>query len=500
MSETVDHTEKQPEPVLQAEEKTAPAADPYQESIQLIARTKETLQAYRKEIYTLPADPKVTQWRSTNFERQADLIASVGLDTTLSDARDHHPDEAKDLLNHIEKCENELGALQIDIRRKTASPEQTQKKVELIIRNCSSFKQLLQTWHQHIKALMEADKTLRRNLSLAGLLPLARESKKTHSALVDEGFRFYRTVKDQGKSNKASFNAYLLYATNLEKQLKDIDIEPFPGLTGAIIDHQILVGLRATDQVKQYIEGFCQHLPGEFGSIEKILKELAKLKAAPANDVLKQLPTLARDLAQSLIGLRHKVSGSQPLKMIPIILQEVRALRETILDKVIVRFRQRLSEPDSILNPSRLAAEKTADFFMGFSGFVRAVKLLFSSIGGHQALKSEDVHRKIIDVINSCEVYYGDTPADVQRLQIFLDDKLAAYERPFPYKGLFKIMKAALVEHGGRLEKYVHSMEVDGVSTIADDDDKSLGVQKITLGRLVAKLEVRTANLDSSQI
>ncbi|EKD40691.1 MAG: hypothetical protein ACD_74C00244G0003 [uncultured bacterium] len=152
-----------------------------------------------------------------------------------------------------------------------------------------------------------------------------------------------------------------------------------------------------------------------------------------------------------------------------------------------------------MVNPNTVAAEKTTDFFMGLKGFVRAVKLLFSAAGGQKAIKSEDLHLILIDILNTCDTYYGNTKADVARLNIFLETKLRDFEQPFPYEGLFRTAKEAISTYGSRLEKMLYGFETTDFSS-DDAEEKPTPAHKTTVGRLVAKLEVRTANLESARI
>ena len=79
----------------------------------VISQAKGAIAAQKKETLTLSTDPRVTQWHDCNFNGYARIIELLGLPTTMAEARDQHPEKASRILRHIEKCENELGALEI---------------------------------------------------------------------------------------------------------------------------------------------------------------------------------------------------------------------------------------------------------------------------------------------------------------------------------------------------------------------------------------------------
>ncbi|MHB8149005.1 MAG: hypothetical protein ACYDIB_02460 [Desulfobulbia bacterium] len=466
----------------------------------VISQAKEALAAQKKETLTLSTDPRVTQWHDCNFNGYTRILELLGLPGAVAEARDQHPEKASRILRHIEKCENELGALDIDIRRNTIQPFKAVSQAQTIVKECATYQNTVKNWRAQISLLTEADKTIRERLSLSGLLPLTNALNSRTASMVTEGYNFYRMVKDaSGQSETPSLHDYHAQAIDLEKRIRNIDLNSLPGLARTIVEHTLQAAMAATDQLKEFIEFFLKNLPGEIRAVDTLQQEILALRDTAAPEILAQIEPLTASLARNLIGLRNKAQNLKQIQFLPIVLEETRTLHYTIKNTILPEMIRQIKEPGSLVNPNTVAAEKTTDFFMGLKGFVRAVKLLFSAAGGQKAIKSEDLHLILIDILNTCDTYYGNTKADVARLNIFLETKLRDFEQPFPYEGLFRTAKEAISTYGSRLEKMLYGFETTDFSS-DDAEEKPTPAHKTTVGRLVAKLEVRTANLESARI
>ncbi|MCX5877063.1 MAG: hypothetical protein NT087_12375 [Deltaproteobacteria bacterium] len=465
----------------------------------VISQAKEALSAQKKETLTLSADPRVTQWQDCNFNHYSHILGFLGLPDTMTEVRDQQPAKAAKILAHIEKCENELGALDIDIRRKTIQPLKAIAQAQKIVQECAAYQDTVKKWRDQITLLTGADKTLRERLSVRGQLPLARELGRRTAAMVDEGYNFYRMTKDEsGQSDTPTLHDYHAQAVDLEKRIRNIDLNGLSGLARAIVEHNFQVAMAATDQLKEFIEFFLKNLPGEITVVDKVQQELTSMRETPAPAILAKIEAITASLSRNLVGLRNKAQSLKQIQLLPIVLEETRTFHYTMKNTIIPELKRQINAPGSPANPNTIAAEKAADFFMGLKGFVRAIKLLFSAAGGQRAIKPEDLHQILIDLLNTCDIYYGNTKKDVARLHKFIDAKLCAFERPFPYEGLFLTAKEAIGTYGSQLEKLLFSFETTDCST-DDKDEKLTQAHKTTVGRLITKLEVRTANLASAK-
>jgi hypothetical protein len=465
----------------------------------VISQAKEALAAQKKETLALSTDPRVTQWQDCNFNNYLHILGFLGLPDIMAEIRDQQPAKAKKILTHIEKCENELGALDIDIRRKTIQPGKAVGQAQQIVQECATYQKTVENWRGQITLLTDADKALRKHLSVRGLLPLAKSLGRRTAEMVDEGYNFYRMVKDEsGQGDTPTLHDYHTQSIDLEKRIRNIDLNDFSGIARAIVDHNLQVAMTATDQLKEFIEFFLKNLPGEVAVVDKIQQELASLREAPASGILARIEAISASLSRNLVGLRNKAQSLKQIQVLPIVLEETRTFHYTMKNTIIPELKRQLSAPGSPVSPSTIAAEKTTDFFMGLKGFVRAIKLLFSAAGGQKTIKSEDLHRILIDLLNTCDIYYGNNKADIARLHKFIDTKLCDFEQPFPYESLYLTAKEAISAYGSRLEKLLYGFETTDFST-DDKDEKPTAAHKTTVGHLIGKLKVRTANLESAK-
>ena len=466
----------------------------------VISQAKKALAAQKKETLTLSADPRVTQWHDCNLNNYNHILGFLGLPDTMTETRDQQPAKAKKILTHIEKCENELGALDIDIRRKTIQPAKALSQAQQITHECATYQKTVKNWREQIALLTQADKALRERLSVRGLLPLARALGRRTAEMVDEGYNFYRMVKDEsGQNDTPTLHDYHTQSIDLEKRIRNIDLNGLSGIARAIVDHNLQVAMAATDQLKEFIEFFLKNLPGEIAVVDKVQQELASLRETPASGILARIEAITASLSRNLVGLRNKAQSLKQIQVLPIVLEETRTFHYTMKNTIIPELKRQINAPGSPVNPNTIAAEKTTDFFMGLKGFVRAIKLLFSAAGGQKAIKSEDLHRILLDLLNTCDIYYGNTKGDIARLHKFIDAKLCDFEQPFPYEGLYLTAKETISTYGSRLEKLLYSFETTDFST-DDKEEKPTKAHKTTVGHLIAKLEVRTANLESAKI
>jgi hypothetical protein len=461
----------------------------YSEAERIIKDARSTLAGSKEELLKIPKDTRVTQWGQTNFDTHAKLIKFLGLPADIAKARNQYSTEGRRIFKHIEKFENELGALEIDLRQKSISPRNATIKAAAIIREESGDAELVKSWQEHIKILRDGDKILRHKLAIEVLTPFVKEMSKRKANLVGAGYNTYRMFKDDGKDeDKESLAGFQLQAIDLEKRFKNLDISTFNGLAQSIITHQIKEALTATDQIKFLIEELCTHPPKEVKAIDKIEEDLINLRTVPANKILAEIEKLCASLAQNLLDLNNKTSTLKNFNILLVLLSETKLLQRTLRNTVIPELKNQHNTPDSPLNPQTIASEMSASFFYGIKGFLRLIKLLFFSAGSQQPVNSIELQKLIMETIFSCKTFYGNNIEDIKNLQTFIDDQLSEFNRPFPYQDLFKILKTAIATYGSRFEQSLFKFE------IIEIDDKS-EKSKTNLGTLIAFIKKHSSNI-----
>lgn len=469
----------------------------------IIDQARTYLNDCKQNILNQYKNLRLIQWDNSNLEKYAAEMSFFGLPQGMIIARDQHRKLSLAILKQIEKCENELGAIELEIVHNTISPEKALLLAEKSTLESADLNKPLDEWSGYVQTLLEADKILREKLSLAALVPftlfVADKSKKE---MIEEGYAFYQaiTLEQPRAGNEVTLQGYLSHAVQLEKILLEIDLGPLSGLPAAIVNHQIKTALAAPDQLKHFIEEFHRQLPGECAVIATITKQLSELNRGDINSCLEQMDNLATTLSKNLISLRHKRKSYKQFEYIPLILQELKDFHSVLTARIIPDLCGRIAKPGSPVNPGTIAAELSAEYFTGLQGFVRAMKHLFGSIGGQQAIRLADLQEKIYKVLTTCEIYYGTTGTEIGKLQNFLDEHLCGYNKPFPYEPLFQLLKRSISLYGSRLEKYLLSCRVDSVAVPDEEGTVSSPRTGGTMGRLLSKIEIHTTNLSPSTL
>lgn len=469
----------------------------------IIGQARAYLNDCKQGILQKYKDLRLTQWDKSNFEKYAAEISFFGLHQGIILARDQHRKLSIAILKQIEKCENELGAIELDINHNAISPEKALLLAEKTSIESTDLEKPVSEWNGYVHTLIEADKVLREKLTISALVPFTLfVADKNKKEMIEEGYAFYQaiTLEQPRAGNEITLQGYLSHAVQLEKILLDLNIAPLTGLPAAIVNHQIKTALAAPDQLKQFIEEFRRQLPGECEAIAAITKQLSELNRGDINSCLEQMDSLSATLSKNLISLRHKRKSYKQFEYIPLILQELKNFHEVMTARIIPDLCDKIAKPGSPVHPGTIAAELSAEYFTGLQGFFRAMKHLFGSIGGQQAIRLGDLRQKIYDVLTTCEIYYGTAETDIGKLQNFLDEHLYGYNKPFPYEPLLQLLKRSIYLYGSRLEKYLLCCRVDSVPVPDEEGTVSSPSMGGTLGRLISKIEIRTANLSPSTL
>lgn len=479
----------------------AASADLMEKPKQVIGQAKVYLNRYKQNILKKYRDRQLTQWDNVNFEKYSDEITLFGLPAGMERARDQHHKLSLTILKQIEKFENELGAITLDIQRKVISPEKALFLAEKTDLESADLEKSASEWSSYAQCLLEANRLLREKLTVSSLLTLACSVvNKNKKAMVEEGYSFYLsiTLDKPSTGNLPTLQGYFTQAVQLEKILRDIDLGSLAGLPAAIVNQQLKTAINATDQLKLFIEGFRQNLPGECQAISDIQNQLTELHNAEVSTCLEEIEQLTAKLSKNLISLRHKKRSYKQYEFLPLILQEVKKFHDAMISRIIPDLKEKIAKPGSPLNPATLATELAAEYFMGLKGFIRAVKHLFGSLGGRQTVRLADLQQTIFTVLTTCETYYGNADSEIGKLQNFLDEQLEGYSKPFPHETLFQLLKKSIHLYGSGVEKYLLGCKMDSSLPVDEDGTISSSGQGGTLGRLLSKIEIRTANLNAT--
>lgn len=459
----------------------------------IIEQVHAVLRSTMEVTSALMTNEELRQWDRINFEKAELIFEAFGLTDNYKKALDTYKNEPKDILRNVERLENELKSLALDLKRNAIKPASAMSMARRLEQECDSLGGPLSDLKEQCTLLLDGQRRLREQLTFQNLIPQAKEYKEIHADRVDEGYRFLCFVNEAERDETGpSLPRCQARATKLEQKFKAIELKGLPGLPAAVLEHQIYIAVRAADQIKAYIEDFHQYPPGELEKVTAVSQQIEKLRQDELATLVKDLPELTLAVGNALSTLYNRAKALRQMELLPIFLKHLDLLYTTITSSLLDDLKRQVREVGAPLNPATVAAEKVPDFFMGVQGLVRTLKLLFQSLSGQKPISPAELQDKAIAVLTSCHTYYGTTENELAKLKNFFEDHLAGYNRPFPHDALSQFMKGLLYTYGSRLEQYVNNYKLVEFTVMEDRSDKGEAKGKMTVGRLVSKIAAWT--------
>ncbi len=452
----------------------------------------ELLAATRRAVEPLTTNPQLSQWLQVNFDKAGEQLRLYGLNEDYKSARDQYTAGIKAILRELEKLENELGDLAIDVRRRATKPEAAKLQAARLQQECEGLEQPLRDLEGHCRILIEGQENLRRLLSLPGLLPLAKQATKINPESLEQGLRFYRFVTGENNEAKTpTLDQCAARAGQLEGKLKEIDFSGLPAMATRLLQNLIFTAIKASDQIKAYVEDFQEYQPEEIDQLQDFIRQLEELRAVELPLLLERFPATIGKLGNLLTALAYRGKSLRQLELLPVFLKNIKLFHDTIKPGLLTDLKQRIAGAGSSLNPSYLAAEQATDFFLGLRGMVLTVKMLFQSLAGQRTITTQELQEKTVAILTGCPGHSGKSEAELTKIRIFIDQHLDVYGKPFPYEQLLQFMKRAIAVYGDRLEQFIMDYEVP--EPVADQENGSGKATKaMPLSRLTGKLEIWT--------
>ena len=465
---------------------------PAQTTLQQI---RTLLQTTMTVVRDLMADKDLRQWERINFEKAAPLFEQLGHREKYQKALDTYRGQSREILREVERLENELNSLALDVKRNALSPARIEALTRRLEEQCRVLQPPLEELQEHCALLLNGQKRLWELLTIPHLLPVVREQKGISEERVNEGYRFFCLINGGPDDNGAGspLARCQARATGLEQQFKAIETKELPGLAAVVLEHQIYAGIKAADQIKIYIEDFHQYPPAELEEVAAVVRRLERLRQEELSVLIRKLPGAILAVGHALASLGGRAKSLRQLDLLPPFLDHLDLLCTTLGGPFLEDLGRKTRTAGSPLNPATVAAEKVPDFFRGMQGIVRTLKLLLQSLAGQKGITATELRDLAVTVLTTCHTYYGTTENDLARLQNFLTDQLAPYNRPFPHDALHQFLKEVISIYGSRLETYAFHYKLPEFTTAADQNEPG---GKMTLGRLVKKIEVWTGHFE----
>jgi|GEM_PF-2618719 len=424
--------------------------------------TKNFLTENKAEIYAMLKDPDIVTWQQINFEKNAPLLKFLGISVqALTKTLIQYPKSAKEISQNITRWNNEVGNQLADLLD-NKNVDEALKKAQALETQAGELETLKSQLQQQISIFAESAQLVRHSLSLQAIIPLSEKSPGVKSNLFTSGLNVLSLVTDEIGNNPAQKNIDQISseASNLATRFSHIEMPKVPRLAEEIIFHYISLGSSTTQEVITFISNLKARLEGEHTTLEHIKTGISELYNQDIETILQGLKTHAASLGSLICGLHHKRQLQKNMETIGETLELLNIYQLALKKKLIPALTAEIDTPASSLNPTSISAAKTKDFFLGAKGIIRSVKMMVTSLKGHEAINELELQIILETALNKCSVYYGKSAKDVKKLSDFIHGLIEKFTRPFPYEDLFNLTKLTISSYGTQIEHFIKQCEI----------------------------------------
>lgn len=188
---------------------------------------------------------------------------------------------------------------------------------------------------------------------------------------------------------------------------------------------------------------------------------IKRLGKEETSELLKRVNEEAEALYRGMLRFHYKAHHLDKVYDIEEILLLLQLFQRTVKNELQTTLKEEIATPGSPLHLATAASDAAEQFLKGSKGFWRGFRLLIRLLMGKQTVNLATFENTLVEALNSCDSFYGNTPEDILPIENFINDKLSEYDAPFPRDDLFNIMKRCLHDYGSRIEGFCLSFKID---------------------------------------
>jgi hypothetical protein len=468
----------------------------------ILKKIKKFIIRCRKEANDSLNDTVAAQWEKVDFVNLGDLLASLGIDVTLSDDWKQYHKKAKTILKKSDILENGLGNVEADIKLSSVNPAKIKIEAKELAEKCRNLEPLLAEMLEHQTKLHNSAARIQDNLSPHTFISLARErTNRQNMEAFETGYKYFLIVSgEKGEiSNNITLEGYFQAASAIEKKLKEIELPELPMIVQNIIHYQIAICQEAATAIKIFLDFCGESFQVELNNINQFQQQLNELRKKNIPEIIETTEKHADTLSKLLRSFFFKSYLIKELIKVEMLLQNLKQFLHVFRGDFLKELNEQILSADSLLNPTVLAEQTSSAFFSGIKGIVRMIKLLYSSIAGNKTISETEFQEKLTAIITSCSIYYCNDKNAVEKMTDFLNDHLKEYQQPFPRDELLAEARQVIRTYGESIEKYIFHTMITPLPGTGDSNGKQPKARPISLGRLIGKIEARGAVLTKIQ-
>ncbi|MBU0729326.1 MAG: hypothetical protein KKE17_06625 [Proteobacteria bacterium] len=459
-----------------------------------ITKTNKTFAAIKQSANQLMNHSNMSQWCHVEFDSiRPVVLKQLNLPNDLERVCSECRDMAKSVQYHLEELEYISDDIRTDINHKTINPQQALTRTLEYEKKCTGLSQLVQQLEDTGRPLADSYEQVLTALNFDTLIKLSQTAPDVKEGIFLDGYRIYLIVteEDNSRNNDEKLSAFAAKAARLESLLETVEKPDLPGLSGAIVAHNVKKVLVVIRTLKAFFDDTKLEFKDKLTAVDTIKKEITTLFENPnLPKIIPSLDKIIQTLGKHISEFQYKEHILDELQTASELLHDINTFQSVIRQAFLQDLRQQVQSPGAALNPETISVAKADEFFSGFFGLIRTVKLLILSISGTPVISEAELEEKLSQALNACTTFYGNDKKAIEKMTAFIDVFLQTYQQPFPYNGLFTLFKHAIVDYGDRVEKFLFKFKLTKENTPQEEAGFFSKVTPLPpdLGKLIARI------------
>ena len=469
-----------------------------------VTQIKIQLQEINSDIQQILRDSSFCHWETVDLEKHRSILETFGINIKrILQTQQKLKRDIVSPVKEIAKIENNIGHLAIDLESGNIEEIKAKQQCEVIRNETNNNAKTVKKLQQELIFLQDAANTIKRNLNLDSLIPLAQEitigKKAKHFSI---GLSYLSMLEEKPANDSINLHRLLEETAQLEAKLTRLQFPELPNLAETILANHVNTCLSTASLITQYLEESIHSGSTHLKGIENFSQHLASYATQPLSDILKSIPGLIETLRDVICDLQHYSTIIEEIESVNQLVQSMDTLYVALKYDYFEHLSQQTSQSGSSLAPHVTASQITLDFFRGFRGIVRNFRLLFGGPDRGEDKPDTYLRNLLVTTIKTCSHYYGSEKTDVAKITSFIDYQLTDCPKPFPYDDFFKVIKKTIAVYGENVERDLYHYKIySSASQYRDENlqgEDSTNKNQTTFGRILGKIDLLSKELQKS--
>ncbi len=450
-------------------------------------------------------DPVVLQWDNVRIDKHTSVLTDLEIfPDDLYFASDNYHKTANQLLEETARWENARGNLEADIRLNGIDPDKALSEAAKLLVDCQQMQELLTKIADYHEILIGTAELIQQNLSITTIIPLALigQARKKKKAF-NNGYDVFSMVTKDPILKSSTLNIHDLsdQATSIATKFSQLELPDMPLLTKAIIEAHMETCLTALEDANSFLVFCGQTCKQDLQNIKTFTDSIEDLKKQSFSIILSSLQEKSQTLRGYIATFEHKSRTMKEVRRMTFLLSNLQSTYSAMRHSYLPYITAQTTDKNSPLHPDIFAAEISKNYFKGVRGFIRLIRLFFSTTKESGVLSEIDLTDKISIALSTCPYYHAQGKNDLAKMVQFTDNLISYYKKPFPFDDLSVILKKSIETYGVMIKKDFYKFKPDGLK-IHDDEEQGKDTENnkpLRIGRMLGKIEIQAHRFNALQ-